>query len=58
MLTSWTGVIGFGLVTAPVSMAPAAAEHDVLPHQVHVKDGGPPGDQAVASMRATHKCWS
>ena len=40
MPASWKGAISFGLVTVPVSMSPAVAEHNVALHQVHERDGG------------------
>src|SRR5579884_3225902 len=40
MRSSWKGAISFGLVTVPVSIAPAVEEHNVPLHQVHAKDGG------------------
>jgi DNA end-binding protein Ku len=40
MRSSWKGAISFGLVTVPVSIAPAVEEHNVALHQVHAKDGG------------------
>jgi DNA end-binding protein Ku len=40
MRSSWKGAISFGLVTVPVSIAPAVEEHNVSLHQVHAKDGG------------------
>lgn len=40
MPASWKGAISFGLVTVPVSMSPAVAEHNVPLHQVHQRDGG------------------
>ncbi len=40
MPASWKGAISFGLVTVPVSMAPAVQEHHVPLHQVHETDGG------------------
>jgi DNA end-binding protein Ku len=40
MRSSWKGAISFGLVTVPVSIAPAVEEHNVALHQVHANDGG------------------
>lgn len=40
MRSSWKGAISFGLVTVPVSIAPAVEEHNVPLHQVHATDGG------------------
>ncbi|MBS2964158.1 Ku protein [Actinocrinis puniceicyclus] len=40
MRSSWKGAISFGLVTVPVSIAPAVEEHNVSLHQVHAPDGG------------------
>jgi DNA end-binding protein Ku len=36
----WNGMIGFGLVSIPISLEPATGDHDIRFHQVHVKDGG------------------
>jgi len=40
MRSTWKGAISFGLVTVPVSIAPAVEEHSVSLHQVHEPDGG------------------
>jgi DNA end-binding protein Ku len=40
MRSSWKGAISFGLVTVPVSIAPAIEEHNIPLHQVHAADGG------------------
>jgi DNA end-binding protein Ku len=40
MRSLWKGTISFGLVTVPVSLAPALEEHNIPLHQVHAKDGG------------------
>jgi DNA end-binding protein Ku len=39
MQTVWKGAIAFGLVTIPVRLFSATAEHDVPLHQVHAADG-------------------
>ena len=40
MRSIWKGDITFGLVTVPVKLYSATADHDIHLHQVHDKDGG------------------
>jgi len=46
----WTGTIAFGLVTVPVRLYPAIAEHKLHFHLVHEKDDGPIGYQKVCKL--------
>lgn len=50
MQASWSGSIVFGMVSVPVQLYKATETHSGPRfHQVHEKDGGSLGDQAVAS---------
>ncbi|MGH3797930.1 MAG: Ku protein [Pseudonocardiaceae bacterium] len=40
MRAIWNGVVAFGLVTVPVRLYAATANHDIRFHQVHGPDGG------------------
>ena len=40
MRAIWKGAVSFGLVSVPVKVYSATADHDVALHQVHNKDGG------------------
>jgi DNA end-binding protein Ku len=46
----WSGTISFGLVTVPVRLFPAVAEHKLHFHLVHEPDDGPIGYQKVCKL--------
>jgi DNA end-binding protein Ku len=46
----WSGTISFGLVTVPVRLFPAVAEHKLHFHLVHETDDGPIGYQKVCKL--------
>jgi len=46
----WSGTISFGLVTIPVRMFSAVAEHKLRFHLVHRKDEGPIGYEKVCKL--------
>ena len=46
----WTGTLSFGLVTAPVRLYPAIAEHKLQFHLIHEPDEGPIGYQKICKL--------
>jgi DNA end-binding protein Ku len=46
----WTGTLSFGLVTMPVRLHPAIAEHRLQFQLIHEPDGGPIGYQKICKL--------
>ena len=46
----WNGTLSFGLVTVPVRLYPAIAEHKLQFHLVHEPDEGPIGYQKICKL--------
>jgi DNA end-binding protein Ku len=46
----WTGTLSFGLVTMPVRLHPAIAEHRLQFHLIHEPDEGPIGYQKICKL--------
>jgi len=46
----WSGTLSFGLVTAPVRLYPAIAEHKLQFHLIHEKDESPIGYQKICKL--------